>query len=660
MIIKSNLIHSGLPWTSPQKIAISSSQYISNAIINRSLLHLLNNDYYLDIKTQAINKYIEENLVTHITNQDVHVPWSRIQQLLSSYNLLDKDTIYYIPIIFNNTKLSASEINDIIAKIPKNINGFTVVLYFCKAGTANYLNDITNKLAINNINNNLLNLNNKSINIESFNGGDVIIYSDSSEFIELEGYQTIDQLKANTMLNRNIFNNIQEIINRNTFDSSNSNRLTISSTGINQNYSTLCIKNCSANVYLINMTIKNNISNWSDISKLVIDATLLPSNDDVLLYYQLNYMNSNNTIPYVESYLNKQMLNKNATYYLNITNKIDQDCFGNIDSFNKGGGVNINNINYINSKPEQPQYFLFDNPSLNNYSVSNEIRELLYDWKKIKNNYTIMFLGKINQELFSNNQPIFADYNNIGKEFGLYVYLNKIFATSQEIIDRSQYITEFNSNYNSIIGKNGMFVIQFVHSAINYTSSIPGNIASTPITKDVEKNKEYMRINIIFYPIPDNLDEDISKYPDPFILSPNISTINSIAQLTNNSDKELKFINTNYQFEKPLIQNYQNNNIPIKLFANKRLNNITDKSLKAWDYYSGYVKNLLFFNKILTKNEILNLIKEGKANSFDWVSSIEKNIINKITTDSFIGTIYVNNSNNVNLINSKIETTISN
>jgi len=46
------------------------------------------------------------------------------------------------------------------------------------------------------------------------------------------------------------------------------------------------------------------------------------------------------------------MLNKNATYYLNITNKIDQDCFGNIDSFNKGGGVNINNINYINSKPE--------------------------------------------------------------------------------------------------------------------------------------------------------------------------------------------------------------------------------------------------------------------------------------------------------------------
>jgi len=38
-----------------------------------------------------------------------------------------------------------------------------------------------------------------------------------------------------------------------------------------------------------------------------------------------------------------------------------------------------------------------------------------------------------------------------------------------------------------------------------------------------------MRINIIFYPIPDNLDEDISKYPDPFILSPNISTINSIA-----------------------------------------------------------------------------------------------------------------------------------
>lgn len=645
MIIKSNLIHSGLPWASPQKIAISASQYISNAVINRPLLHLLNNDYFLDIKTQAINKYIEENLATHISNQDIHVPWSRIQQLLSSYNILNKDSVYYIPIIFNNIKLNSTEINSIIEKIPKNLNGYTIVLYFCKAET--------NGLANTGIyDNNSIDLKNKSINIENFTGGDVILYSNSSKTINLEGYLNLQQITADTINNKSIFDEIQTVINKTTYITNNSTRLTIKSTGINQNYSTLSIKNCLANVHIVNMTIENTIDDWNKISDYAKNANVLPTADDVLIYYPLNTVNSDNTIPYVQEYLNKQVLYNNSSYYLNTVSNFTKTQLNNS---NNEGGFNINNKTYIETKPTEPHYFTFDMLSQvsYNYPVSNEIRELLYDWKNTNNNYTIMFFGKISQDLFNNNQPIFIDYNNIGKEFGLYVYLNKIFTATKDVIDRSQYMTEFNSKYSDIIDNEGLFVIQFIHSAIDYKSSIDSNssnISSIPLS-----DKKYMRINIIFYPLTTDIEN-----VQPIVLSPNASTISSINNISNNIDREKKFIDTLYQFQKPTKSDYNDINIPIKLFAHKRLNNVDEISIKDWDYYSGYIKNLFIFRKVLTPIEIKQFLSIGKANTFEWLSAIEKQIINSITNESFIGTIYVKNSSNVNLINSEIKTNLIN
>lgn len=624
MAIKTNLIHSGLPWTSPQKIAISSSQYISNTVINRSLLHLLNNDYYLDIKSQAINNYIEENIVSHISNQDIHVSWSRIQDLLSSLNILSEDTIYYIPLLFNNKEVPAAEINQLITKIPKNINGHTIVLYFCKAhSTENISNNTT-----------IADINNKGILIQNFVGGDVIVYANSSTDILIDDYHDLSKLKAKPNTVSNIFETIQTYINKNTFDDSdNANRLTIKSTGINQNYATLSIKNCLANMYIINLCIQNTITNWNNIISQVLQIGLLPSINNVLLFYPLNSV-SENKFPYTQRYLNKQFLNDNATYYLYTNSTITTN-----------NGININSTNYINNNPVNPQYLSFDNFNSSEYLVSKELRKYIYNYQGLNDNFTITFIGKLDDILNSNNHPIFSDYNSIGNEFGLYVYLNKIYAANNTTkLDISQYITDFNINYTSIKNQHGMFVIQFVHDTSKIINSdIPTGITNIPITDG------YMRVNILFYPINNITSENTISVLTPIILSPNAATINHT--VSNSSF----FKSVNYQFLTPNKTDYQNVPIAINLFANKRLAN-NNNSLKDWDYYSGYVKNIFLFRKILSGSEIQTLAKLGLTDTYDWISDIERQIIDNIGLSSYIGALNVSNNKNINLINTQLKT----
>ena len=66
------LIHAGLPWNNPQKITVKADEYISQLVINRGLLNLLSNDYYLDLKTERINQYIVQTLGPHIDDMTIH------------------------------------------------------------------------------------------------------------------------------------------------------------------------------------------------------------------------------------------------------------------------------------------------------------------------------------------------------------------------------------------------------------------------------------------------------------------------------------------------------------------------------------------------------------------------------------------------------------
>ena len=46
------------------------------------LLNLLKNDYYLDLKTEAINKYIEKYVGPHIDDPSIHISRPDIEQYI--------------------------------------------------------------------------------------------------------------------------------------------------------------------------------------------------------------------------------------------------------------------------------------------------------------------------------------------------------------------------------------------------------------------------------------------------------------------------------------------------------------------------------------------------------------------------------------------------
>lgn len=116
------LIHAGLPWTNPQKITIKSDEYVSDMTLNRGLLALLNNDYYLDLKCEAINKYLENNIDDHIKNTDIHYSFSIVEQLVNNLAGLTKSTIIRIPTFRYTDPIEIGEIKNIIKKMPKNLN----------------------------------------------------------------------------------------------------------------------------------------------------------------------------------------------------------------------------------------------------------------------------------------------------------------------------------------------------------------------------------------------------------------------------------------------------------------------------------------------------------------------------------------------------------
>ena len=76
------LLNAGLPWTNPMKLQIGSDEHILDTTINRGLMMLLNNDYYLDMKTSLISKEISalvhnnnvivSALVNHMNDNSMH------------------------------------------------------------------------------------------------------------------------------------------------------------------------------------------------------------------------------------------------------------------------------------------------------------------------------------------------------------------------------------------------------------------------------------------------------------------------------------------------------------------------------------------------------------------------------------------------------------
>lgn len=193
---ENNLIHAGLPWTNPAKITIKSSEFINDVTINRGLLNLLNNDYYLDLKTEAINEYIETVLQDHINNDNIHFNWDDVKNLFDRIACLSSNTGYRIPIrkpASGGAMITSAEIMAIVNKIPRNLNGYTLILEVCiplsatRTTTSNGYKTSFEGSGKNPKSDSSTvydyDFKNRSLNIEDFFGGTLIIWSNDQYFV---------------------------------------------------------------------------------------------------------------------------------------------------------------------------------------------------------------------------------------------------------------------------------------------------------------------------------------------------------------------------------------------------------------------------------------------------------------------------------------------
>ena len=151
----SNLINTGLPWTNPLKLQIGSDEHVIDTTINRGLMMLLNNDYYLDFKNNFISNELSslldvagsiyDILSEHISDNSIHNNVNLSTTVVEEYNTivneniyvggnadqninvnkLSKNTIKYIPISYN-----AVQIQQIINETPHDLNGFNLMFKF--------------------------------------------------------------------------------------------------------------------------------------------------------------------------------------------------------------------------------------------------------------------------------------------------------------------------------------------------------------------------------------------------------------------------------------------------------------------------------------------------------------------------------------------------
>ena len=94
-------------------------------------LNLLNNDYYLDLKTESINKYLEETIDTHVGDTSIHFSWSDVINLLGDNVGLSKHAIFRLPIYTFDKKYSVTYLKQLIEKCPKNLNKYVALFEFC-------------------------------------------------------------------------------------------------------------------------------------------------------------------------------------------------------------------------------------------------------------------------------------------------------------------------------------------------------------------------------------------------------------------------------------------------------------------------------------------------------------------------------------------------
>lgn len=304
-----DLIHAGLPWNNPQKITVKADQYISQLVINRGLLNLLSNDYYLDLKTQRINQYIVQLLGPHIADMTIHWTEAGIIDIIKRFlngelgNYLDsfgllKDTAFIIPVDpEEDFPKNVNRIQNIINNCPKNLNGHTAIFALTPVVSGNF-NTTIGQYYVNNadtindpsyssssdiatsgcyLDSTNVIVNHKAIMMNGFYGGTIVLLG--NDFFTCEPKYRDGGKSLNTRQTRILLEQIQKNVDKTPLK-----KISFTGNGENNTRSVVSFNNCNCDSYLWNVgiTLDSSIQSSDDTNS---DT---PKKRDLAFYFPAN------------------------------------------------------------------------------------------------------------------------------------------------------------------------------------------------------------------------------------------------------------------------------------------------------------------------------------------------------------------------------------
>lgn len=624
------LIHAGLPWTNPQKITVKSDEYISEMVINRGLLNLLSNEYYLDLKTERINQYIQETIDVHIDDHSIHHTSGDIYNIVKKYidgggeegggtdvnpyaNMcLTKNTTYLLPVFFKEDKITFDvqrtvEVGkQIINKTPHNLNGYSLAFAFTKvfpSTTGNFQNyevldldeffDLINAPIQMDIGNNVF-------SFEGFYGGTLIVMGN-----EMFGIDGSDDIKLQETMysplprrySRLLIEQFQKRLNSNI----GNKYFRFFGSGGNPKYSVISFKNCNCDTFLWNVQVTN-------YSSSIPSGTEedMPDVYDVNIFYPCsnNYykkISSTNIDQLIPQYINQEVFENIATtnLYLNV-------CSSFISS-----SITPINSTFFTYTQLSGGYCYFDNiptkekTTENDFYISNIFRNTLYNNKKTDGIITaasgktaqILFWFKLKDKDYT-QVPILYDYDkNTGN--GLYIGFEKVAVSNQGVV------TEYETN--------------FINDFKYYRKRDFWNLCELKIISHGD-HRYYVNLNVI-----KESEDRIS------------GIIDDLFPLNENTTQNTKYHPNDYDPKDDIQINFFNDLSNLKFFTNGIVN------------FQGGIKNLLFFNKELSYEEIQSIWKkECAVNSYLWS---DEQTDEYDPNSTLFSSIYVYNTNLLNIIN---------
>ena len=615
-----DLIHAGLPWNNPQKITVKADQYISQLVINRGLLNLLSNDYYLDLKTERINQYIVQLFGPHIADTSIHWTEDSIKDVVkrvlnedlgdNGFGLV-RDTAFIIPIIPGELPpKNINRIQNIINNCPKNLNGHTAIFALTPVASGNYNTTIgeyynNNKSVISSATYETedfiatsgcydqiteISANNKSIMLNNFYGGSLIFLG--NDFFTCEEKYQDGGKSLNTRQTRIFLQQIQKNIDKTI----SSPLITIRGNSENNNRAVVSFNNCNCDSYIwnLNVTLDDTIVS----NKQTVDDT--PSKRQLSLFFPANTVDdmlTGNVRYVVADSINDQNFTQS---YITLRSK-QQTISGGLTeywveengNYKLTSAVNLNNDYLMLSSSYDKFIQTFFGQYINNDEV---VADSLYEGA------TLCFWMK--QNFYSKNineVPIIYSLDSEGN--GFYFGLDKIANINHNEIDVTQYLdTTFASKKRT---------------DFNSAQNIAWNYWAIQI-QPVDLNLNHYLVNVYY-------------------CNPLTSQIISIIPSKTANSKTNFGIEPNVKMNQ-ITFNHLNMNTPISFFGTPNIRS------EAW------IRNITLFNSVLSESELAALAKQGLTNIYN-LNEID---ISQTFRNGMKGALYVYNTTSMNVLGCKL------